>query len=123
WQRTEGSFGYSAPPVVTAPGSLIGWDGWYVSAARRLNARFEVGTYYGLLKNRFPSATATDAQKRQIDYALSLRCDVSEHVLVKIEGHYLDGIYQTFNTTRIPNPAATRQNNSTLLAVKTTFTF
>jgi len=123
WQRTEGMFGYSAPPVVTAPGSVIGWDGWYVSAARRLNAKFELGAYYGYLENRFASATTADAQKHQIDYALSLRYDINEHVLVKIEGHYLDGTYQTFNTTRIPNPPATRKDNNMLFAVKTTLSF
>jgi len=123
WQRTEGSFGYSAPPVVTDPGSLIGWDGWYVSASRRLNAKFELGTYYGYLKNRFSSTASALPQNHQADYALSLRYDVNEHVLVKIEGHYLDGTYQTFNTNRIPNPAAARQNTSTLIAVKTTLSF
>ena len=123
WQRSEGQFGYSAPPVVTAPGSPVGWDGWYVSASRRLNAKFEMGTYYGFLTNRFASSTTADAQKRQADYALSLRYDINEHVLIKIEGHYLDGTYQTFNTVRIPNPSATRQNQSTLLAVKTTLSF
>ncbi len=123
WQRSEGDFGYSAPPAVTAPASPVGWDGWYVAASRRLNARFEVGAYYGFLKDRFASATTPDAQKHQADYALSLRFDVNEHVLVKIEGHYLDGTYQTFNTTRIPNPPATRSNTNTLLAVKTTLSF
>ncbi|HWA26277.1 MAG TPA: hypothetical protein VG734_11480 [Lacunisphaera sp.] len=123
WQRAYGSFGYSAPPVVTDPGSPVGWDGWYVSASRRLNARFEVGSYYGFLKNRYPGSTTASAQKRQIDYALSLRVDLNEHVLVKLEGHYFDGTYQTFNTPRIPNPSATRKNTNSLLAVKTTLSF
>ncbi len=123
WQRSYGGFGYSAPPIVTAAPSPVGWDGWYVSAARRLNARFEAGAYYGYLKTRYPSPTTPDAQRHQADYALSLRYDINEHVLVKIEGHYLDGTYQTFDTARIPNPSATLRNNNTLLAVKTTLSF
>jgi hypothetical protein len=123
WQRTYGSFGYVAAPVVTAPGSPVGWDGWYVAAARRLNAKFEVGAYYGYLKSRYPSATGTEASKHQADWTLSLRYDVNEHVLIKIEGHYIDGTYQTFNTFRIPNPTATRKDQTTVFAVKTTLSF
>ena len=52
-----------------------------------------------------------------------LRYDINEHVLIKIEGHYIDGTYQTFNTVRIPNPAATKKNQTTVFAVKTTLSF
>jgi hypothetical protein len=44
-------------------------------------------------------------------------------VLFKIEGHRIDGTYQTFNTPRIPNPAATRKDATTLFTAKTTLSF
>lgn len=122
WQRTGGDLTIKTP-VAPASLSRAGWDGWYVSAARRFRDRFEVGTYYGYLKTRYPSATSAQAQRRQVDCALSFRVDVSEHVIFKLEGHRIDGTYQTFNTTRIPNPARTRQNATTLFTAKTTFSF
>ena len=122
WQRAEGTFDYSANPLLPSTASPVGWDGYYVSAARRLGGRFEVGTYFGYLKNRHASSASLPSG-HQADYALSLRYDVSEHVLFKLEAHRLDGTYQTFNTTRIPNPAATRQDATTLFTAKTTFSF
>lgn len=122
WQRTGGPFMVKTP-VAPASFSQVGWDGWYVSAARRFLNRFEVGSYFGNLKNRYASGTTPKAQRRQNDYALSLRADLSDHVVFKLEGHRIDGTYQTFNTPRIPNPAATRQNATTLFTAKTTFSF
>jgi hypothetical protein len=122
WQRSGGDLAIKTPVAPTSL-SRAGWDGFYVSAARRLNDRFEIGSYFGNLKNRYASATSAKAQRRQNDYALSLRVDVSEHVLFKIEGHRIDGTYQTFNTTRIPNPSATRKNATTLFTAKTTLSF
>jgi hypothetical protein len=122
WQRTGGDLSIKTP-VAPASLSRAGWDGWYVSAARRINQRFEIGSYYGNLKSRYPSSSSAKAQRRQLDYALSVRVDLSEHILFKVEAHYIDGTYQTFNTTRIPNPAATRKNNTTLFTAKTTLSF
>jgi len=123
WQRCGGELRYSAPPVVPTVIGDSGWDGWYVSASRRLNDKFEIGGYYGFLENRFASSTTPKAQREQNDYSLCLRYDYNEHVIFKVEGHYIDGTYQTFNTTRIPNPAATRSNTNTVFAVKTTLSF
>jgi hypothetical protein len=121
WQRTNGSLSYSALPFVPTTNGPVGWDGWYVSAARRLNDKFEVGAYYGDVQTRIDyTGKPSDYQH---DCALSLRYDYSEHLLFKIEGHYIDGTYQTFDTVRIPNPAATRENNTTVIAVKTTLSF
>jgi hypothetical protein len=123
FQRSGGDFGYSVPPIVPLDVSSVGWDGWYVSGARRFLTKWEVGAYYGYLKNRYPSATAADFTKHQADYCVAVRYDISEHVLVKVEGHYIDGTYQTFNTSRIPNPKATLSEDNTVFAVKTTFSF
>jgi len=122
WQQSGGNIEYGAPPLVpVTPQGGSGWKGWYVSAARRLNDKFEVGAYYGDLEQRFTTSSAPSTY--QHDAVLSLRYDLNEHVLFKIEGHYIEGTYQTFNTPRTPNPASTRQDNNTVIAVKTTLSF
>ena len=120
WQRTGGDFRFSAPPILPGAFGKYGTDGWYVSAARRLNAKFELGAYYGDLRARFSSG---GSQNYQQDTAVSLRYDFNEHVLFKIEAHRIDGTYQTFNTVRIPNPAASLKDQTTVFAVKTTLSF
>jgi hypothetical protein len=123
WQRSGGLITYSAPPFVPEVAGSTGWDGWYVSVARRLNDKFEVGAYYGCLKDRFTSIPGSDPASHQYDSAVSFRYDVNDHVIFKIEAHYIDGTYQTFNTPRIPNPAGSLKPDTTVLAVKTTISF
>jgi hypothetical protein len=122
FQRANGMFGYKALPYANSAPSPVGWDGWYVSAARRLNNRFELGAYYGRLWNRYATVRSAPGS-HQIDHTLSLRYDASERVIFKLEGHRIDGTYQTFNTTRLPNPTATRKNYTTVFAAKTTLSF
>ncbi len=100
----------------------MGWDGWYVSVARRLNDKFEVGAYYGNLQTR-ENYTGSNPADYQHDAALSIRYDLNDHVIFKVEAHDIDGTYQTFNTVRIPNPASGLKNDTTLFAVKTTISF
>lgn len=93
-----------------------------MSAARRLNRRLELGAYYGKLWSRY-ATVRSDPRNYQKDYTLSLRFDLSERVIFKLEGHRLDGSYQNFNTPRIPNPSALRKNYNTVVAAKTTLSF
>jgi hypothetical protein len=123
WQRSGGVITYSAPPVLPLVTGNTGWDGWYVSVARRLNDKFEVGAYYGSLKDRFTSIPGNDPASHQDDTAASFRYDLNDHVIFKIELHYIDGTYQTFNTVRTPNPASGLKDNTTVFAVKTTISF
>jgi hypothetical protein len=122
WQRCGGALAYSAAPLLPTVNDHSGWDGWYVSAARRLNRVVEVGAYYSYLNARYTTSSRSAPQNHQRDVAVSLRCDVNDHVLVKLEAQFLDGLYQTFNTARIPNPAPS-QNRNTVVAVKTTLSF
>ena len=121
FQRTDGNTVVDAPPVINGSRGKYGIDNWYVSAARRFGGRFEAGSYYSVASNRFPSASDTKAQRKMQDWALSLRCDLSEHVTVKLEGHLIDGNYNVFNTPRTPNPVM--KDKSSFFAAKTTFTF
>jgi hypothetical protein len=113
-QRCHGDIVYGAPPVVRPINDKAGWDGWYVSAARRFLGRFEAGAYYGNLHQAYSASF-------QKDTAVSFRCDLSEHLTIKAEYHWIDGTQQTFNSARIPNPVIKPDNN--VLAVKTTFSF
>ena len=116
----DGTTHIVAAPILNQTGDY-GTNSWYVSAARRLNDKFEVGTYYSYSENRYPSATATKQAKQIGDWALSLRYDINEHITVKAEGHYVDGNYNMFNTAKTPNPSLDK--TSTLFALKTTLSF
>jgi len=123
WQRTGGTIDYATQPVpVVSVVSPVGWDAYYVSAARRINDKLEFGAYYSYLKTRYPGTTAHDtAGDHLADIAVSAHYEINEHISCKLEYHWFDGRYETFNTPRIVNPAP--QDKSGLLAVKTTFSF
>jgi len=93
---------------------------WYLSAARRINERFEVGAYYSYFSAETAPAGEPDSQG---DIAMSLRFDINEHVLVKLEGHYIDGQAHVFDTPSAPNPNRAADESFTLLAAKMTLSF
>lgn len=119
YQRVGGDFEVVNPFSTTATKSESA--NWYVSAARRLNSRFEVGAYYSSQENSNASATTPKKATYNRDWALALRYDVNDHVLVKIEGHLIDGRYNIFNTVRTPN--RTIEDETTFFAAKTTLSF
>ena len=121
WQRNAGTLSYGAPPFLPPVTGRVGWDGWYVSAARRFTDKFELGAYYADLKDRYPSANSPRTQNHQGDLALSAHYDLNEHISCKLEVHWIDGNYQMFDTPRIRNPV--QPTSSTVMAVKTTFSF
>lgn len=120
FQRQGGHSVVAAPPVMVNRGDY-GSDNWYVSAARRFGGRFEAGAYYSVSRNRFAAAGTPRQDRESRDTVLSLRCDLNEHVTVKIEGHYVDGRYNVFNTVRTPNPVI--GDHTSFFAAKTTLSF
>jgi len=116
----EGDTLVTALPILNSAGKY-GTNSWYVSAARRLNDKWEVGGYYSYSENRHPSAGATKDAKQIGDWALSLRYDVNEHVTIKAEGHAVSGDYNILNTAKNPNPVL--DSKTTFFAVKTTLSF
>ena len=116
----EGDTLVTAAPVLNSAGKY-GTNAWYVSAARRLNDKWEVGGYYSFSEDRHASAGATKDSKQLGDWALSVRYDVSEHVTIKAEGHAVEGNYNMFNTAATPNP--TLKHSTSYFAVKTTLSF
>jgi hypothetical protein len=104
-------------------------DYWYVSAARRINHWLELGTYYSYSRDEQPAtysvlpALPDNPTPVQGDYALSARFDLNEHVLFKLEGHYMDGAGKIFDTYAHRQPIANRDNSWTMIAAKITFSF
>jgi hypothetical protein len=98
---------------------------YYLSVSRRINSHVELGAYYSY--SRFeqtavgsPVVTPT---LKQGDFALSVRYDVSDHLLFKLEGHFMDGAGKVFDIPSYPQPVANRDNSWTMLAAKATYTF
>jgi hypothetical protein len=100
-------------------------DYFYVSAARRINRWLELGTYYSYSHevNALTGAALVVPSSLQSDYALSARFDLNDHVIFKLEGHYLDGAGKIFDTPTHPQPAARRDDSWFLLAAKVTLSF
>ncbi|MDQ5979670.1 MAG: hypothetical protein QG602_2645 [Verrucomicrobiota bacterium] len=100
---------------------VSGSEVWYVSAAYRLNSRFELGTYFSRIENANAAANTPSAQRKLDDIAISARFDLNENVLFKVEYHEIDGRMGLFNTPRTPNPI--KKDSSSFFAAKTTFSF
>lgn len=97
----------------------------YASVARRINQHLELGTYVSHSRDHgtlHPSVLGMSPQK-QTDYAVSARCDVNEHLTLKLEGHYIDGAGKLFDTPSRPQPLASRDESWFLLAAKATLSF
>jgi hypothetical protein len=84
------------PPVVAVPPEMKD-ERFYGMVAYRLSRWFEAGSYYSVhfvdTSDRRGQGTRFMPAHRayQRDLALSLRFDLNEHWLVKLEGHYLVG--------------------------------
>jgi len=96
---------------------------YYVSAARRINKWLEVGAYYDSYTENTVLSTGVQPPKKQKDYALSLRFDLNEHVIFKLEGHAYDGAGKIFDTVAKPQPQSSLDQKWTMIAAKTTFSF
>lgn len=96
---------------------------YYVSVARRLNDKIEVGTYFARGENATPTATTAKHAIARNDVAISGRYDVNEHLLFKLEVHFITGNKDMFNVRGISNPPAGLKNSTTLFAAKTTVSF
>ncbi len=99
----------------------------YLSAARRINSRVELGAYVSHSRDEgqlIPAAAGIDVPVlEQTDFALSTRIDVNEHLIVKVEGHYIDGAGKIFDTPTHPQPFANRDDSWFLFAAKATLSF
>lgn len=117
--------------LVTLPASLnmpattskAGSRNYYVSVARRLGSRVEVGAYYSVTSNSYPSADAPSSDKDRRDWTVAARYDVNDHLLFKLEAHLINGTRDITNVPGISNPPASLNDSMMLFAAKTTLSF
>lgn len=99
---------------------------FYLSAARRINSKLELGTYFSSSRDKqtyVAGSTGLFPVLRQRDYALSIRYDLNDHVILKLEGHYMDGAGKIFDTPTHPQLVANRDRYWTMIDAKVTFSF
>jgi len=87
-------------------------DTWYAAVSHRFNKHLELGTYYTMWK---------DGGLKQNDLALSLRVDLKDWWIFKIEGHYIEGTGLLRDGA--DNPHQSENIGWFMLALKTTFSF
>ncbi len=115
--------------TASSPSILVDFksDYFYLSVARRLNARVELGAYVSHSRDLtvlIPAvASAELPELSQTDYAISARFDLNDHLLFKVEGHYIDGAGKLFDTPARPQPFNSRDTSWLLFAAKVTFSF
>ncbi|MDB6172125.1 MAG: hypothetical protein JWL59_1436 [Chthoniobacteraceae bacterium] len=104
-------------------------DYFYVFAARRITPWLELGTYYsyscdaGSPIGSVPIAQSGQSEIKQGDFALSARFDINEHLIFKVEGHYMDGAGKIFDTVAHRQPFADRDEAWFLFGAKVTYSF
>jgi hypothetical protein len=98
--------------------------GWYVSAAQRLNPYVEVGGYI----SRYVHNSRLDhslPNNHISDNVVTARIDIARYVVVKIEGHFMDG-YGAQDSIRgfySQNNRAGLKPKTNMLVLRTGFNF
>ncbi|MCP4348535.1 MAG: hypothetical protein GY795_23885 [Desulfobacterales bacterium] len=111
--------------VIISPEVKIDSEGYYFSASYRFTDWFELGAYYSVYypdkddKKGEKTAPDPDHSAWSEDSALSLRFDINENWIFKLEGHYIDGTSLLMNAD---NPDGL-DKNWFMFAAKTTFHF
>ncbi len=96
---------------------------YYVSVARRLGTKFEVGAYYSVSKNGYPGAADPPAAVDRSDLTAAVRYDLNDHLLFKLEIHSINGTRNLTNVPGISNLPASLKDSMLLFAAKTTLSF
>jgi hypothetical protein len=101
------------------------FEGYYFLASYRINDWFEVGTYYNVLYSdkddrdgdRYKAAGQAAAKAWSKDFALTTRFDINDNMILKLEGHLMDGLYG------VEYDKADPDDTWYMLAAKVTFSF
>ena len=101
------------------PAATIVSEGMYALGAYRVKRWLQPGAYYSLF---FPDRSNRDAGRASVqhDLAATLRFDINDHWLVKLEGHYLHGTALVSGTAA---ERATAAEDWMLFLLKTTAWF
>jgi hypothetical protein len=91
----------------------------YAMLSYRLASWLQPAAYYALF---FPDVANREGGTafRQHDVALTLRFDVTEHFIVKVEGHYMEGTAGLVSPLSVTPPPTDPDNRWGVLLVKTT---
>ncbi|HLK41370.1 MAG TPA: hypothetical protein VKU41_31690 [Polyangiaceae bacterium] len=93
-------------------------EGGYGMLAYRAARWFQPGAYYSVY---FPDVHDMHSRdKRQHDAAVTLRFDINDHWLVKLEGHYMQGTAALTSPLTATAPAATADRYWSAFFLKTT---
>ncbi|MGE0083734.1 MAG: hypothetical protein AB7S75_04875 [Desulfococcaceae bacterium] len=113
-------------PDLARPKSKVDAEGYYIGAGYRFTDWLEAGTYYSVFYPDMDdrggdsyAAQGNDFQAWQKDLALSLRFDINEYWLLKLEGHVMDGAATLLSSD---NPDGYEEDDF-LFAAKVTFNF
>jgi hypothetical protein len=110
----------SDAPDISPPLSNVS-ERAYAMASYRFTPWFQAGAYYAL---HFPNTkTRERAQDKQHDWAMTLRLDVNDHWLVKLEGHYMSGTAGLSNPLLLAPPDTTAEPHWAAFFAKTTAYF
>jgi len=102
---------------VTTPGAynLVKQTNYYFSAAYRFLDWFEAGTYYSYGTRDNDGSGAANELK---DICVSTRFDVTDNMIVKLETHFMDGLYGV-----APGDDGSTDDKWMLYAAKVSYTF
>jgi hypothetical protein len=101
-------------------------EGYYLTATYRFNDLFSLGVYY---EEYFPDNDDKDGDEQTLadhkawhkDLALTLRFDIDEYWIIKVEGHSVDGTARVFRVDNDDNDYS--ENQWYYGAAKVTFNF
>lgn len=99
---------------------------YYGMASYLFTERFEAGTYYSVLysdaNDRDGKILESEGRIKEMawlkDFAVFVRFDINPNWIVKLEGHYIDGVAEILDTA-----SDDLSDTGFLFAVKTTFSF
>jgi len=112
-----GEYGLWETGGKNSEGLNVDYENWYAQASYRLNAWFEMGTYYSEhyedKNDRKGENFTPNIMGWQKDLALSTRFDITDNMIFKLEGHYMDGaalLMNMENPVLVEDPANAEQN-------------
>jgi len=111
-----------SPYPVIVPNSDVVSERGYVMTSYRVLPWLSPGVYYSVLFKNVDNRTAT-RDLYQHDVAATLRFDLNDHWLVKLEGHYLNGTGALSSGLNDNKPTGTLTKDWGLFLVKTTAYF
>jgi hypothetical protein len=103
-------------------------EGFYAGMSYQFCDRFQLGTYYSVFYPNKEDKNGDDLEALglpdymawQKDWAVSARVDANEHVVLKLEAHFIDGTGLLFTHL---NPPAKMEKNWEMFVAKVSFNF